>query len=105
MEQVGGVQSPVKLEVEYPESSSRILALCGIVYVGKALILLPVIVVYYIVSIALVIAIIVGMLATLFTGKYPRGLFDFNVRVMKWALEINFYFVSMTDKYPPFFPK
>ena len=95
----------MRLEVEYPEASSRILALCGITYVVKALILLPVIVVCYIVNIALVIAMVVGLLAALFTGKYPRGIFDFNVRIMKWWLEIQFYFVSMTDKYPPFFPK
>ena len=46
---------------------------------------------------------IIAWFAILFTGKYPRGMFDFVVGVGRWGLRVSAYaFLLVTDKYPPF---
>lgn len=62
---------------------------------------------HYIVLLFLVIgasvATIIAWFAILFTGTYPRGLFDYVVGVGRWALRVNAYaFLLTTDQYPPF---
>jgi len=53
--------------------------------------------------IAAVIVVIVAWFAILFTGTYPRSLFDFVVGVMRWGNRVTGYsFALVTDQYPPF---
>ena len=47
--------------------------------------------------------VIVAWFAILFTGRYPRGLFDYVVGVGRWGMRVNAYaFLLTTDRYPPF---
>lgn len=53
--------------------------------------------------IAAVVVVVVAWFAILFTGTYPRGLFDFVVGVMRWTNRVTAYAVALvTDEYPPF---
>jgi hypothetical protein len=45
---------------------------------------------------------IIAWFAILFTGSYPRGLYDFGVGVLRWTSRVEAYLLLLTDDYPPF---
>ena len=88
---------PVTFEVDYPESLSRWL-----IFVKWLLAIPHIIVLFFLYIVALVVWVIVWF-AILFTGRFPRGLFDFLVGVNRWSLRVNAYaLLLMRDDYPPF---
>ena len=54
--------------------------------------------------IGFIVAWVIALFAIVFTSKYPRGLFDYNVGVLRWSWRVGFYSYEVlgTDKYPPF---
>ncbi len=89
------------------ETTSNILTQQKISTVGlplvKWLLALPHYVVLFALSIASLVCIVIAWFAILFTGRYPRGLFDFVVLVMRYWLRVVAYaFLLTTDHYPPF---
>ena len=69
----------------------------------KWLLAVPHYVVLFFLAIGAVVVVIIAWFAILFTGRYPRSLFDFVVGVLRWGNRVTAYaFVLVTDHYPPF---
>jgi hypothetical protein len=92
-------EQSVHLDFPYPDARqlNRWLPLV------KWLLAIPHYIVLFFLGIGAIVAIILAWFAILFTGKYPRGLFDYVVGVMRWSNRVTGYaFVLVTDEYPPF---
>ena len=74
------------------------------VWLFKRLLMIPHVFCLFFLSIAAFVLTVIAFFGILFTGKYPKSLFDFNVGVMRWWWRVGFYSYSAlgTDKYPPF---
>lgn len=93
-------QQSVHLEIDYPDVERDLNRWLPLV---KWLLAIPHYVVLALLAVLAVLAIVVSWFAILFTGRYPRGLFDYVVGVGRWGLRVHAYaFLLITDRYPPF---
>src|SRR3954462_14870485 len=78
--------------------------LSGGLWLVKWLLAIPHFVVLFFLWIAFVVVSVIALFAILFTGRYPRGLFDFTVGVLRWLWRVSFSSYSALGpvSYPPF---
>ena len=97
---VGG---PIVLSIERPERLSRghliLKFFLGWIYAG-----IPHGIILYFYGILVWLTGIIALLFILFTGRYPRPLFDLAVGYHRWNLRLEAYLSLMIDRYPPFSP-
>jgi hypothetical protein len=90
----------VHLEIDYPDAEHDLNRWLPLV---KWFLAIPHYIVLVFMSLAALVAVVIAWFAIIFTGRYPRGLFDFVVGVGRWWLRVQAYaFLLVTDRYPPF---
>lgn len=89
------------IELEYPEKLSRGLAVVRLFF-GFIYILIPHGICLMFLQIAALFVQVIAWWVVLITGKYPKGMHDFMVGVLRWAIRVNLYYYNLTDTYPPF---
>lgn len=93
-------EQSVHLDIDYPNVEQELNRWLPLV---KWLLAIPHYLVLAVLFIGVIVAVIIAWFAVLFTGRYPRGLFDYVVGVGRWSLRVQAYaFLLVTDRYPPF---
>lgn len=92
-------EQSVHLDLDYPDAT----ALNRWLPLVKWLLAIPHFIVLGFLFIGVVFAVLVAWFAILFTGRYPRSLFDYVLGVLRWGVRVQAYaFLMITDRYPPF---
>jgi Domain of unknown function (DUF4389) len=93
-------EQAVHLELDYPDVERNLNRWLPLV---KWFLAIPHFVVLVFLWLAAIVVVVIAWFAILFTGQYPRSLFDFVVGVARWSLRVGAYaFLLITDEYPPF---
>ena len=93
-------EQTVHLEIDYPDVKTDLNRLMPLF---KWFLAIPHYIVLVFLSAGAVFAVIFAWFAILFTGNYPKGLFDYVVGVSRWWLRVEAYaLLLVTDEYPPF---
>lgn len=93
-------EQSVHLDLDYPNVEGDLNRWLPLV---KWFLAIPHYIVLFFLAIGAFFAVIIAWFAILFTGRYPRGLFDYVVGVGRWSLRVQAYAaLLLTDRYPPF---
>jgi uncharacterized protein DUF4389 len=93
-------EQTVHVDIDYPDVENDLQRGMPLI---KWLLAIPHYIILFVLAIAAFFALIGAWFAVVFTGRYPRGIFDFLVGFHRWALRVEGYaFLLVTDRYPPF---
>ena len=93
-------EQAVQVDIPYPDTKKDLIRWMPLV---KWFLAIPHFIALVFMFIAVVFCTIFAWFAILFTGRYPRGIFDFVEGFLRWSLRVNAYaFLLTTDQYPPF---
>ena len=87
---------PADFIIQFPESSSRLTALF------RWLLVIPHWLIVYFLGSIRDLLVLIALVATLFTGRYPESLFDLIMGMNRWVYRVAAYSVLLVDDYPPF---
>jgi hypothetical protein len=93
-------EQSVHMEISYPDAKRDLNRWLPLV---KWLLALPHYIVLAVLMVGVLITTVIAWFVILFTGHYPKDLFNFAIGVGRWSLRVNAYaFLMTTDQYPPF---
>jgi hypothetical protein len=92
------VPYPVTFEADYVEERSRLTTFF------RLLLVIPHAIVLAFYAIAAGVVVIIAWFALVFTGRWPRGMYDFVAGFFRYGTAVHGYFYLLTDQYPPFGP-
>jgi hypothetical protein len=93
-------EQSVRIDIRYPDVREDLNRWMPLV---KWLLAIPHYIALFFLAVAAVVIVVIAWFAILFSGRYPRDLFDFVVGVLRWYLRVWAYaFLMATDAYPPF---
>jgi Domain of unknown function (DUF4389) len=92
------VAYPVTFEADYVEKRSRLTTFF------RWLLVIPHLIVLAFYGLAAVVVVIIAWFALVFTGRWPRGMYDFVAGALRYGTAVNGYWYLLTDKYPRFGP-
>lgn len=97
---LGGTDTNTDFNMAYPEEVSRGRLIVRTLF--GAFMVIPHIFVLYFRAIGAMVVNMIAFWVILFTGKYPKGMFDFVVGTIRWGTRVGNYLSYYTDDYPPF---
>jgi hypothetical protein len=93
-------EQSVHAQIPYPDVAKELKPGLPLV---KWFLAIPHYIILVFLAIAAIVCVVIAWFAIIFTGRYPRALFNFVVGVMRWGLRVSAYaFLLVTDLYPPF---
>jgi uncharacterized protein DUF4389 len=93
------VSHPVTFEADYVEPRSRLTTFF------RLILAIPHFIVMTFYGFAAIVVVIIAWFALLFTGRWPRGMYDFVAGFLRYSTAVNGYAYLLTDLYPPFGPE
>ena len=93
----GDAPYPVEVDIPVPlEPRDRLTV------AFRPILAIPHLLVIWLLGIAWGVTTLIAWFAILFTGRYPRGLYEFSLGALRWTTRVEAYLLLLTDEYPPF---